>query len=286
MDVSIIIPAQGWEGPALAASLDGALAQRYDAGRVEVLVVQYGRGNDLRPQAISRSRDVRFLAVDHASPYAARNLAARNANGDVLLFTEPGCIPDPDWVAAHVARLRDSAVTVSVGHVAPARMTRLVGTFLSYEDVRDAWVFSCGVWNHYFGRPKNMAVARRRFATHGPFAEVIRGADSKLVQAVARDLSCSEIGLAQNAVVRQQSIRGLPSCYRDRFRHAFALATHQSGHAAPISLERRVRLFRDTLDQRRYGPVMGAMLLALLGGGILAFRLGGLAGRIARRRHA
>jgi hypothetical protein len=285
MDVSVIIPAQAWEGPELAASLEGVFAQRYDAGRVEVFVVQYDGGSAL-PPVISPSRGVRLLAVDHPSPYVARNLAASSATGDVLLFTEPGCVPEPDWAAAHVARLRDSAVTVSVGHVAPARMTRLVGVFLSYEGVRDAWVFSCPTWNHYFGRPKNMAVARHRFQTHGPFAEVIRGADSKLVQAVARELSCDEVGLAPRAIVRQQSVRGLPSCYRDRFRHAFALATHRSGHAAPISLERRVQLFRDTLDQRRYGPVTGATLLALLAGGILTFRLGGLAGRIARRRHA
>jgi hypothetical protein len=173
---------------------------------------------------------------------------------------------------------------VSVGRVAPARETRFVDLFLSYEDVRDAWVFSCSRWQHYFGRPKNMAIARHRFETHGPFFEVMRGGDSKLVQRVARELSCAEVGLARDAVVRQRSIRGLPSCYRDRFRHGRALQIHRSAHAAPINFEQRVRLFRDTLEQRRYGPFTSATLLTLLGAGILAFHVGGWAGAAARRR--
>ena len=193
-------------------------------------------------------------------------------------------MPDPEWVAAHVARLRDSAVTVSIGRVAPARSTTLVDVFLSYEDVRDAWVFSQPDWHHMFGRPKNMAVARHRFASHGPFAEVMRGGDSKLVQLVAREVACGEIALVQDAVVRQQSIRGLPSCLRDRYRHAVALQTHRSAHAAPIAFERRVRLLRETIERRSYGSLDAAALLVTLGAGILAFRLGSWAGAAARRR--
>jgi Glycosyl transferase family 2 len=281
MDVSIVIPVQASELDHLAASLGGVFAQRYAAGRIEVFVVQYGAASPIRLPAMPGGREVQVLAVGHPSPYAARNLAASRATGDALLFTEPGCVPDPDWVSAHVAALRDGPATISVGHVAPGRSTRSVELFLSYENVRDAWVFACPTWQHYFGRPKNMAVARRRFETHGPFVEVMRGADSKLVQRVARELSCSEVVLTQGAIVRQQSVRGLPSCYRDRFRHAFALRTHRSGHAAPIPLEQRVLLFRETLAERRYGPVGAAALFLFLGAGILTFRLGGWAAAAA-----
>ena len=283
MDVSIIIPVQASESDLLAASLGGVFAQRYAAGRIEVFVVHYGPAEPTPLPAIARGREVQVLAVDHPSPYAARNLAASHAKGDALLFTEPGCIPDSDWVSAHVATLRDAAVSISVGHVAPSRSTASVDLFLSYETIRDAWVFACSHWQHYFGRPKNMAVSRRRFETHGPFVEVMRGADSKLVQRVAREISCTEVALTQGAVVRQQSVRGLPSCYRDRFSHAFALRTHRSGHAAPIPLEQRVRLFRETLAERHYGPGSAAALFLFLGAGILTFRLGGWAAAAAAR---
>jgi hypothetical protein len=282
MDVSIVVPALSSEGSDLAACLAGIAAQRYDQGRIEVLVVHYGGGNPL-PLSMPAGRLVRAITVTHPSPYAARNRAASAAAGDVFVFTEPGCVPEPGWVAAHVARLARSPVTISVGHVAPARATRLVDLFVSYEDVRDAWAFSHGSWRHRFGRPKNLAVARRRFETHGPFAEVARGADSTLVQRVAREVSCDEVGLTPQAVVRQQSIRGLPSCLHDRFLHAHALRRHHSSHAVPISFADRVRLFRETVRLRDYGPLEAATLLLLLVAGTLTFRAGTWSAAGARR---
>jgi hypothetical protein len=282
MDVTIIIPVQPSDVPHLAGTLQGIRDQRYGAGRVEVFVAEYGGAGTAVHVPVPVGLDVRFVSVEHPSPYAARNLASREASGEVLLFTEPGCVPDPDWIGGHVSTLRESGATLSVGHVAPSRETRAVATFLSYENVRDAWVFSGKSWRHMFGRPKNMAILRRRFESHGPFAEVMRGADSKLVQHVARELSCDEIAHAPRAVVRQDAVRGLPSCYRDRFIHARALRVHKSSHAAPIPLGQRVQLLRDTVAQRGYGPAAAAVLLVLLGAGIAAFRLGGASARLVR----
>ena len=281
MNVSIIVPTQAG-APHLDACLGGILTQRYDAGRIEVLVVQYGGGKrvEILP---SQSDQVQLLAVNHPSPYAARNLAVSQACGDLLLFTEPDCVPDRDWVRTFVERLDSPAVTVGVGHVAAARSTRLLEMFTAYEDRRDAWVFSSDRWSLYFGRPKNMAIARRRFDDHGPFVDVLRGADSKFVQRVAREVSCDEIRLVPDAVVRQLSIRGLPSCFRDRFGHSHALQKHQSSHAEPISLTDRRRILRETVKQNGYGPLSTSALVALLAAGIFVFRLGSVVGRVSRR---
>jgi len=221
MNASVIIPAQALEASQLAVTLQGVFAQRYDDGRVDICVAQYGGGDALDIARIAKGHDVRSVSIDSPSPYAARNLAAKTSSGDVLLFTEPGCVPDPNWVRAHTAAVRKGA-TVSVGHIAPIHETWVLDTFLSYESVRDAWVFSSASWQHRFGRPKNMAVTRERFLSHGPFVEVMRGADSKLVQLVAREVSPSEVAHAPDAIVRQLSVHGLPSCLRDRFIHARA----------------------------------------------------------------
>ena len=283
MDVSVVIPALASEAAAVAGTLQGVLDQRYSGGRIEVFVVQYGGGGLLELPPLPLGHDVRLLSIDHVSPYAARNLAAGVATGEVLLFTEPGCVPDPHWVSTHLSAIRNTAITMSVGHVAPIRETWALATFLSYEDARDAWVFSGKSWRYLFGRPKNMAIARHRFESHGPFAEIIRGADSKLVQRVARDISSREIGHTPAAIVRQQSVRGLPSCFHDRFIHARALRVHQSSHAAPIDLDERVRIFRRTVKQRGYGALASIALLGFLASGIVAFRLGGASARFVRR---
>jgi len=281
MNVSIIVPTQAGD-PHLDPCLEGILTQRYDAGRIEVLVVQYGSGE--RVEIIpSQSDRVRLLTVNHPSPYAARNLAVSQTCGDLLLFTEPDCVPDRDWVRTFVERFDSPAVTVGVGHVAAARGTRLLELFTAYEDRRDAWVFSSDRWSLYFGRPKNMAIARSRFDSHGPFAEVLRGADSKFVQRVAREVCCDEVRLVPDAVVRQLSIRGLPSCFRDRFGHSHALQKHQSSHAEPISLTDRRRILRETVKQNGYGPLSTSVLVALLAAGVFVFRLGSVVGRFSRR---
>ena len=288
MNVSVILPARSSDEQQLASCLAGIQAQRYDAGRIEVLVVQYDGGATIKIP-LSAAHQVMVLVVDHSSPYAARNLGASQATGDVFLFTEPDCVPEPEWVRAHIDRLRASTVTIGVGRVAPARTTRLLELFLSYEDMRDAWVFSGPRWQYYFGRPRNMAVARHRFETHGPFAEVARGGDSKLVQRVARELSCDEIASTPAAIVRQASIRGLPSLLRDRFRHGYALEIHQSAHAAPVAFADRNQLLRETVRIQRYGPLKTAVLRLLLSVGILTFRGGGWTGKVCRsvaaRRH-
>jgi hypothetical protein len=164
--------------------------------------------------------------------------------------------------------------------VAPSRETWATRTFLSYENARDEWVFTSKSWQHLFGRPKNMAIARHRFLSHGPFAEVMRGADSKLVQLVGREVSVAEIGHTPSAIVRQEAVRGWPSLLGDRFRHARALAVHRSSHAAPIALDDRVKIFRRMAAESRHGVVTSGVLLVMLAAGIVAFRAGGLSARL------
>lgn len=282
MDVVVIIPALESEAVPLAATLEGVRALRYDGGRIVVCVAQYGGGASLAT-SLALGNAVRLVAVDGPSPYSARNMGVQETSGEVLCFTEPGCIPDRNWVQAHVAAMRGTGVTVSVGHVGGARETWALSTFSAYEHVRDRWVFAGTSWQHMFGRPKNMAVARHRFASHGPFVEVMRGADSKLVQLVAREVSVREIALTPAAIVRQLSVRGLPSGLRERYAHGQALRVHRSAHAAPIPLAQRVELFRQTIAERGFGGARSAAMFALLAAGIAAFRLGGASARFVRR---
>jgi hypothetical protein len=286
--VSVIVPVPhpdlrlDAERARLDACLEAVREQRYPPERLEVLLVGFEGGGALPRPGVSWP-GLRVHAVDRASPYAARNLGASRADGDILVFTEVRCVPDRDWVAAHVRRFSESDVSVSVGAIAPGRPTRLFELFSAYEATRDAWLFSSESWHHFFGRPKNMAITRERFEAHGPFIEVARGGDSSFVQRVARDLSCDEIGLTPDAIVRDQALTGFPSCLADRFAHNHAMQIHDSAHVAPIDLPQRVRFFRETIRRQGLGPLGAASLFLLIGAGVLAFRLGGLAGGLAAR---
>ncbi len=269
----------------LPPTLDAIRSQRYDQGTIEVFVVGYGDKRGDFP-SVREDSSTQILSVDTPGPYVARNLAASRAKGDVFLFTEAGCLPDGAWVSEHVAQIKDKGVSISIGHLAGANETRLLDLFMSYENVRDAWIFSNPDWRYYFGRPRNMAVTRRCYEAHGPFAEVMRGADSTLVQKLAREVSCEEIGHAPRAIVRIAGICGLPGLFRERFNHARTLRIYNSSHSAPMPFNRRVRLFRETVDARGNGVITRGFMLVLLTAGVLTFRAGGLAGSVAKRfRH-
>ena len=88
--ISIIIPSNG--RPCLWDALRSIEAAR---GRIpfEVLVV----GALPEPRA-ELAEAVSFLPCEGLGTGAMRNLAARNARGSILLFTDSDCVADPGWI--------------------------------------------------------------------------------------------------------------------------------------------------------------------------------------------
>ncbi|MFL5801537.1 MAG: glycosyltransferase family 2 protein [Roseiflexaceae bacterium] len=57
---------------------------------------------------------LRYLPVTGAhGPAAARNAGWRAAAGSIIAFTDDDCVPEPEWLAAGVAALRDGAAGAS-----------------------------------------------------------------------------------------------------------------------------------------------------------------------------
>jgi glycosyltransferase involved in cell wall biosynthesis len=100
--VSVIIPAYCSE-KTLPACLDALHAQTFhDFETILVNSSPEGSTGDL----VTRSfPDVRFFQSPHRLlPHAARNAGAKEASGELLVFTDPDCFPEPDWLARLVQR--------------------------------------------------------------------------------------------------------------------------------------------------------------------------------------
>jgi glycosyltransferase involved in cell wall biosynthesis len=93
--VSIIIPAFNCEDT-IAGTLDALRAQTYH-GAMEVIVVDDG-SSDGTNEIVRSFSQVRCLRQDNAGPASARNSGARISSGDILMFTDSDCCPEPAWV--------------------------------------------------------------------------------------------------------------------------------------------------------------------------------------------
>lgn len=122
--VSVIIPIyNGMEDlPDLEACL---LRQTYPADRVEYLLVD----NNSQDATLERLKEFAERASSHGltviprsetaiqSSYAARNQGIRAARGEILVFTDADCRPEPEWLARLVEPFESASVGLVVGEI-------------------------------------------------------------------------------------------------------------------------------------------------------------------------
>ena len=149
-------------------------AQSVNDVSFEVLVVNDGATHDLTPLADSmraRGLTIRVLDIPRRGPGPARNAGAAAAGGDVLVFTDDDCVPEPGWLAAFAASSQQHPNALLGGKVVnllPHRLASeasqvLVEFLYAYynRDPLDARFFTSN----------NMAARRDVFLGHGGFDE-------------------------------------------------------------------------------------------------------------------
>jgi len=127
--ISVIVPAYNAE-ETLRECLAALETQTLSRRDYEVIVVDDGSTD--RTTEIARARGVRLVRQPNAGPATARNRGAREARGDLLLFTDADCAPAPDWIERLAEAFADPEVVGAKGTYR-TRQTGLMARFVQLE---------------------------------------------------------------------------------------------------------------------------------------------------------
>ncbi len=126
--ISIIIPTYNGE-KVIKKCLDSLLDQTY-GGDYEIIVVDDGSID--KTIELVREYPVRLLTQRHSGPATARNLGAKNAEGDILLFIDSDCVAEKDWIDEMIKPLEDQEIVGVQGRY-KTKQVGIMARFAQYE---------------------------------------------------------------------------------------------------------------------------------------------------------
>lgn len=110
--VTVVVPAYN-AVRTIEQCLSALMKQSYPRELYEVIVVDDGSTD--QTSHIIRQFPVRYLHQDNQGPATARNAGAAAGTGDILLFTDADCVPDPHWIEEMSAAFADPQVMAVKG---------------------------------------------------------------------------------------------------------------------------------------------------------------------------
>jgi GT2 family glycosyltransferase len=130
--VSVIIPT--FNGAFRIGHCLDSLTSQAEGRDVEILVVDDGSTDNIA-EVVGRYPAVHLITQKNAGPAAARNRGAREARGEVILFTDDDCVPMPDWLEAMLQPFNQPDV-VGVKGIYRTHQKSLTARFvqIEYED--------------------------------------------------------------------------------------------------------------------------------------------------------
>jgi len=131
-EVSVVIPT--WNGGKTIGKCLNALRNQSFGRCFEILVVDDG-STDNTLDVLASYPEVLVISQANAGPASARNRGARDASGEVILFTDDDCAPARDWLTEMLRPFDDPEVVGAKG-VYRTHQHELVARFVQceYED--------------------------------------------------------------------------------------------------------------------------------------------------------
>lgn len=137
MRLSVIIPTYNGKGR-IKHTLDALFSQDYPE-EFEIVVVDDGSNDGTASFVQEYHEKIRVISQPNQGPAVARNLGARRATGEIILFTDDDCIPQPNWLREMSRLFAEDPEIVGVKGRYRSEQPSLIARFvqLEYEDKFD-----------------------------------------------------------------------------------------------------------------------------------------------------
>ena len=213
--VSVIIPAYNaaaFIGDALAA----LEAQMYQ-GPLQIIVVDDG-STDTTKNVVEKYSRVKYFFQSNAGPASARNFGAREASGEILLFTDSDCRPERAWIEKMANSFSVPDISVVAGSYGIANPGSLLARII-HNEIRYRHQALMPEFPRAFGS-YNFAIRRAIFEAVGGFNTDYRtasGEDNDLSYKVLK--SGGRIRFLRDALVDHYHQTDLGKYLKEQFRH-------------------------------------------------------------------
>lgn len=273
--ISVIVPVYN-QVETLGRSLKSLQLLDYPASNFEIIVIDNGC-TDGSSEILRRENGIRLINELRRGAYAARNAGLRFAKGEIVAFTDPDCLVEPNWLTEISAAFYDPGTRVLLGNRRPAKDYGAVALLADYESQKDEYVLSSIDALKYYGYTNNMAVRKEVFAAIGVFPEVLRGGDTVFVQKVVERFGCGSVNFNPSMKVCHLEIDAIAPYMEKVFIYG---RSHQRNQAmiksSPLSYRDRLNIYKRTIAGRKLKFPAAIALFALLTAGLVAWLIGRL----------
>jgi glycosyltransferase involved in cell wall biosynthesis len=228
--VSVIIPAYNAQAT-MAEALKAVLAQTAYCP-IQVIVVDDG-STDNTAAIIKRFPSVKYIYQDNQGPASARNRGAAAASGDVFIFTDSDCCPEPKWITKMIAGFSDPSIGAVAGSYSIAnpgeRLARVIHGEIRFRHLRLMPEFTRAFGSY------NVAIHAGFFRQSGGFNSEYRrasGEDNDLSYRLLQE--GLRIRFCKSACVAHYHQHKLARYLREQFRHGFWRVRLYLDHLAMI----------------------------------------------------
>lgn len=269
--ISVIVPVFN-TGPYLTRAIDALLGQNLPRDRYELIFVDNGSSDDSL-EILHRYPEICVLHEPVQGSYAARNRGLREAQGDIIAFTDSDCFPVPEWLSSIEKGFEMPGSLIMMGPRLPANGRRAIRLIAAYENRKKEFICESEDPSVYCGYTNNMAVRRSTFEATGMFLQRERGSDSIFVQKVVNTSSCGAVSWCPEMAVVHGELDSVPA-YINKVR-TYGRSHRAFRHIMPVrslSMKERMQIFRRAVSERTPGD--SALLLSLLISGQFAWWLG------------